>query len=44
LLALSGQDQAASYTIKEAEAELLLKVADLPRQRRLPNAQVHRRF
>jgi hypothetical protein len=30
--------------IKETEAELLLKIADLPRQRRLPNAQVHRRF
>jgi len=30
--------------IKETQAELLLKIADLPRQRRLPNAQVHRRF
>ena len=41
---MSGQNQAASYTIKETQADLLLKIADLPRQRRLPNAQVHRRF
>jgi hypothetical protein len=44
LLALCGQDKATPNAIKQPEAQFLLKIAELPRQGRLPYAQAHRRF
>ena len=44
LLACTGQQQAAADAIEQLETELPLKVADLPGQRRLGDAQLQRRL
>jgi hypothetical protein len=44
LLADGSHAQAASNTVKKIEAQLLLEIADLPREGRLANAQAQRRL
>jgi hypothetical protein len=44
LLALPGQQQPAADTIEQLETQLLLQIADLPRQGGLGNAQAQRRL
>jgi len=42
LLAFCGQNEATPHVIEEPQAQFLLKIADLSRQRRLSNAQPYR--
>jgi hypothetical protein len=44
LLAFCCQDQAAPNAVKQSEAQFLLKIAELPRQGRLPYTQEQRGF
>src|SRR5262249_19676463 len=44
LLALRGQDEAAPDAVKQAEPQFALKLAELPRERGLSDAQAQRGF
>jgi hypothetical protein len=44
LLAFSGQHDAPPHVVEQPQAQFLLKIADLSRQRRLSDAQPHRSF
>lgn len=43
-LAFAGQDEAPPHVVEQPQAQLLLKIADLSRQRGLSNAQAQRSF
>jgi hypothetical protein len=44
LLAFCGQDEAPPHVVEQPQAQLLLKITELSRKRRLSNAQADRSF